>query len=130
MEPLNGVAGVVDPSDAGFGADHPGVADLPARLGVERRAVEEDLPALAGFQALAGLAIDQDRQDLPPVALEVVAGEVGEAQVVGEAAVYLGRGEGVTALPGGPGTLPLGGHLLFEADRKSTRLNSSHVKIS
>ena len=48
-QPRHGVDGVVHVGDARLGHDRAGVADLAAALGVERRAVQEDLHHPAGL---------------------------------------------------------------------------------
>ena len=58
-QPRHGVDGVVHVGDARLGHDRAGVADLAAALGIERRAVQEDLhhPARLGRLGLGlGLA--------------------------------------------------------------------------
>jgi hypothetical protein len=58
--PGQGVGGVDDLDDARRGADGAGVADLAARLGVERRPVEEHLDGAVG----SGQDGDDDRLGL------------------------------------------------------------------
>src|SRR5699024_12095797 len=53
-------------------------------------------------------------------ALGIAEGAVGIAAGTNEGLGYLGRGEGVTVIA----------NALIKTDRKSTRLNSSHVSIS
>ena len=65
-----------------------GVADLSARLGVERRVVEHDHGVVAGRRARRGRAVDVDRADLHAVARELV---VAVELRVGAAVLEAGR---------------------------------------
>src|SRR6185312_7882390 len=47
-----------------------GVADLPARLRVERRAIQDDRRRFAGGELFNGAALAQDRQHLAVLRLE------------------------------------------------------------
>ena len=122
------VGGVVDHRGAGVGADHAGVADLAAALGVERRAVEEDrhLVAVAGDDREHGglglhlLAADE-------LGGAVVVEDLLEARAVGVDVALLARLLGAGALllhellEGGEvdADPALGRHLLGDLDREA-----------
>src|SRR5262249_59524808 len=59
-----------------------GVADLPARLAVERRLVEDDGAALAGAQRIDLVAVLHQRGNDPFGALGLVAEELGRADAL------------------------------------------------
>ena len=64
--------------------DHPGVADLAARLAVERRLVDHDRAALARFQRLGLGAVLDERKHGRFRHLGVVAEELGRAEPVAQ----------------------------------------------
>ena len=65
------------------GADEAaGVALLAARLGIERRLVDDQPAGLAGLERRRFLAVDDDRRDLALGALGVVAQELGGADLL------------------------------------------------
>src|SRR5947209_17842034 len=70
-----------------------GVADLPARLAVERRLVEHDLPAFAGFELGDLLAVAHQRRDHTFGTLGVVAEEFRRPKLLAQRKPdRLGRG--------------------------------------
>ena len=72
--------------------EHPGVADLPTGLGVERRAVEHDAHRGAGVGLGEPLAPADERAHLRADGLVLLAaGEVGRAELVDQLAVELER---------------------------------------
>src|SRR3546814_8402749 len=75
VQPGEGVGGVEHLAAAGVGGDPPGVADLPARLGVERRAVEHDRDGavVRGYR----------REDLSLRLVLLATGELGGPVAVG-----------------------------------------------
>ncbi len=72
------------PRGAALGADQPGIADLAAGLGVERRLVHDDLHSGAGRRGIDLRAVLHQRQDLPRGMLGVVAEKLGRALRFGD----------------------------------------------
>src|SRR5215213_8729598 len=73
-----------------FGFEYAGVADLPARFGVKRRAVEHDLSGLSGREGFALFVPHDDRQHARAGRFgPVVPGELGLRNVGGGASVNL-----------------------------------------
>lgn len=85
------------------------VADLAAGLGVERRLVEDHDALLALLQALDGLAVPEQRDDLPGAGDALIAEEAGLAVDLDQAVVVHAEGAGSA------GALALGLHLALEA---------------
>ena len=107
VEPWNGELRVLDLHRAGRGNDRPRVADLTARLGVERRTIQEDLDLAALFGTLDGLPFGDDRQDPPDTLFPVVPDEVGVIDTAEERSVRVGFGGRIHALVRGTGPLSL-----------------------
>jgi hypothetical protein len=86
-----------------------GVADLPARLGIERAAPQDHIDRVAGFDALHGPAVHQQRHDPALRPRRLVPDELGTPVPGGDPAVRLGarRLHGVPAPPARPGPPPL-----------------------
>ena len=99
---------------AGLGLDHPGVAHLPAGLGIERGAVDEHLDLVTLLGPLHSLPLAEQGENPAGGRLVAVAEELGGTSVVEQPAVGVGHPGGNTALPGGTGALPLSLHLMVE----------------
>lgn len=85
------------------------VADLAAGLGVERRLVENHDTLLALLQALDGLAVPEQRDDLPGAGDALIAKEAGLTVDLDKAVVVHAE------CAGSAGALALGLHLALEA---------------
>ena len=105
---------VPDFDRAGLGDDGPCVADLATGLGVERRAIEEDLDLAALFGTFHRLPFRDDRQDPPGAVLEVVAGEAGLVDASQKRSIGVRTGGGVRASVRSTSTLPLRIHHAVE----------------
>src|SRR6185295_11897939 len=91
---------IADPYLHAVGAHGTGVANLATGLGVERRLVENDAPALAGLELGYFLAVLDQRLHHAFGALSLVAEELGGAEFFAQTKPY-GLGRGIArALPG------------------------------
>lgn len=76
---------VVDDESSGHVFQRTGIADLPARLRIERRAVQDDRGRFAGLQRFHGAAVAQDRQHLAVLRFErFVAEESRRRKLAGD----------------------------------------------
>ena len=97
-------------------AQDTGVAHLSAHLGIEGRAVENDLDVLAGLGALDAITVAHDGENaraLEPIG--VVAAELGRGQRVGKLGPHVVERAPSVALNVGTGTLALSLHLAVES---------------
>ena len=109
---------VEDLDDAGLGADRAAVADLATALGIERRAVEEDLEeVLAAARPMPGrTASTRGLGDVVGV-----ADERRRAELLDDLAVGVEVGVVAALLPGRLGPAALLAHLGLEARRRRRR---------
>ena len=111
--------GVVDECGTRLGHDGPDVTELATALGVERRAVEEDLDVAGALGVVVGE--DGDHTGRGGVPVGGLAHEHGAALEVEDRAVGLVAGRGATGPGRGPGLRALPLHGVLEAARGRPR---------
>ena len=108
--------------------DHAGVADLPARLAVEGRLVDDDRALLALAELIRFRAVLDEREHRRLGAVRVVAQELGRAVAVAERQPHVFRRRVAGPDPARPrlGALPL--HRVGEARRDRRRCRAPSAR--